>query len=199
MKRLTATLAALALALPIVGLTAPAGHAVEPIFICNGTFTGRTFQTVVIPDGATCVIRDSVIAGSVRTVGSPEEVRIIRTRVGHNVNVRNVTGTVIIGSADCEIDPFVGNNLKVRDSNNVAVCQMTVDNNIVLIGNTGRMMVRDNTACNSIRVKNNNLIALRVLRNRYVLHLSVQNDNIENVRKVEGNINLDSTPARCRG
>lgn len=206
MKRLLALLASSALlAVPLVVVASPAeaDHKVvaEPMFICDGTVSHTTFEgNVVVPDGATCVIRSSTVLGSVRTQSgaAPAAVSIINTDVRLNINLQNVTDSVTIGTEECAVDPEVGRNLKVRNSANVAICEMRVANNLVLRENTGRMMVRDNLACDNIRVVRNDLIGLRVLRNRYVVNMTIAENQVERTRIVKGNKEKAGTPAACR-
>jgi hypothetical protein len=169
-------------------------------FVCDGTYDGQTFTAVVIPDGATCVITNSVIEGNIRNEGAsaPEMVQILDTSVGHNIHLRNVTGSVTIGSAGCRVDPHVANNLMVRNSNNVAICQMAIDNNLVLRNNTGRLMARTNLVCNNIRVVRNNVDGLRVIGNSQVIHLVIARNTIARVTRVEDNTELAGNPGGCR-
>lgn len=207
MKRLLALLASMTLlAVPLTVLTtttAQADHkpASGSTFVCSGEFDHRTFRgNVVIPDGATCVITNSTILGNVRTMGNgaPAVVRIINTDVRLNIHLRNVTGSVTIGTADCRVDPEVGRNLMVRNSADVAICQMSIANNLVLRNNTGRLMARDNLACNNIRVVRNDVVGLRVLRNRYVVNFTVADNRVQNIRKVIHNREKAGTPGACK-
>jgi len=204
MKRFLPLLAsATLLAVPLVGLATPAqaDHRIENDrnFVCTGTVNHTTFQgNVVIPDGASCTITNSTILGNVRTEGAPVMVRIINTDVRLNIHVRNVTGSVTIGDKDCLIDPEVGRNLMVSNSRNVAICEMSVGNNLVLRNNTGRIMVRDNVACDNIRVVDNDVLGLRVLRNEFVVNFTVARNQVENNSRVEDNTERTGTPAACK-
>lgn len=80
---------------------------------------------------------------------------IINTEVQRNIHVRGAERTVKIGPAGCRFDPPVGNNLKVTRSHNVLVCFTTVDNNIHITRNDGRITVRDSVAGQNIHVNNN--------------------------------------------
>ncbi len=173
-------------------------QAIDEVFYCDGTYRHRTFITVVVQDGDTCRIFGSVIRRNLRTTGSPRLVKVINTPIRRNVVVRNVTERVIIGTRGCRVDPRVGNNVLVRDSHNVALCQMSVDNNIAVKFNTGRVLVRDNIACNNLRVVENDLIGMRVKDNKYVAGFSTANNTVTNTRVVTRNRQLDITPARCR-
>jgi hypothetical protein len=169
-----------------------------PNFNCNGTFSGQTFRNVRIQAGATCIITNSTITGNVQGTGG-NVVRIINTDItGNGVNIRDVTGSVTIGSAGCAVDPFVNNNLMVTDSNNVAICEMSIENNLVLTGNTGRLMARDNIACNNIRVENNDVLGLRVLNNVFTVNFDVGSNQVQNNQRIEGNTQFDGSPAQCR-
>ncbi len=172
--------------------------AVDPVFVCDGTYRHRTFKSVVVKDGDKCRIFGSVIRRNLRTTGSPRLIKIINTPIRRNTEIRNVTERVVIGNRGCRIDPRNGNNLLVRDSRNVAICQMSVDNNLAVKHNTGRVTVIDNIACNSLRVVNNDLIALRVKDNRYVNEFSTADNTVTNTRVVKRNRQLNGTSADCR-
>lgn len=199
MNRITALLACAIF--PAIVLTGgwESAHAVgQQPFECNGTFTGQEFHNVVVLDGATCIIVDSVVTGNIHTRGAPKVVKIIDTPVGHNIHVRNVSESVTVGSADCRVDPQTGNNLMVSNSKNVAICQMFIDNNLVLRGNTGRVMVRDNKVCTNIRVVDNDLIALRVKNNVYTVNFDLRRNAVAIKTVVQNNTEFDGTPAQCR-
>jgi len=183
----------------LVGLgVAPASAA--PNAICSGTLAAGTYKNVTVAPGANCFVGTNVtILGNFRATRSPGSV-IVRTDVGRNFMVAGATVRVIFGPKGCRVDPRAGNNLMVRNSRNVAICFATVDNNIVLRNNTGRLMLRDSLACNNIRVVNNDVLGLRVLRNRYEGNFTVARNDVQNVRRVEGNHEFAaaSNPAECR-
>lgn len=198
MKQLI-TIVAASLLLMLASLSlATSAQAVPANFYCNGTFDGGTYRNVVIHGGATCVITNATISGNVRTLGAPKVVSITNTDIDRNVHVRNVTGSVTIGAAGCRVDPKVGNNLIVRNSKNVAVCEMWIGNNLVLSNNTGRLMARDSTACNNIRVVRNHVLGLRVLRNGYRGNFTVARNTVANKKIVWGNTELEVAPRQCR-
>jgi hypothetical protein len=196
MRRLLGILACL-IACAAPALIATPAHAAGP-FVCRGFFKGGTYHNVVIPDGAQCIIKDATITGGVRTKGAPRVVRILDTDIARNIKIRNVTREVTIGAAGCEVDPMVGNNLMVRNSRNVAVCQMSVRNNLKLSKNTGRMMVRDNRVCGNVRVVGNHLKALRVARNRYAGNFTVARNTWVERNVVRKNVDLRINPGACR-
>jgi hypothetical protein len=81
---------------------------------------------------------------------------VLGTEVAHNIKVTGTTGYTIIGNKGCIFDPHVGNNIKVSDSHNVLICQESVDNNIKVTRNDGRITVRDSSAAHAnILVRNN--------------------------------------------
>lgn len=196
MKRLLIVLLCGAL-VSLPGLTSEAQA--RPVdLVCNGTYDQRTFRHVVIRDGASCVITNSTITGNVRTTGAPRVVSITDTNVTRNIHIRNVTERVTIGAAGCRVDPVAGRNLMVRNSRNVAVCEMSVANNLVVRNNTGILMVRDNKACNNIRVVGNDVRSMRVVRNSYAGNFSVARNTWVNRRIVKDNVELPGNPAACR-
>lgn len=170
-----------------------------PNFDCNGTFDGLTFKNIRISEGATCIITNSTITGNVQGTGG-DVVAILDTDItGNGVNIRDVTGSVTIGSAGCDVDPFVNNNLMVTDSRNVAICDMSIENNLVLSGNTGRLMASNNTACNNIRVVDNDLLAMRVRHNVYTVNFDESGNTQTIVGVVTDNTQgFDASPSTCR-
>lgn len=196
MKRLVVLLLTGAL-LPVLG-PAVGARALAADLVCDGSYHHRTFRHIVIPDGASCVITDSTITGNVRTTGAPRVVSIIDTPVRRNIHIRNVTQRVTIGADGCRVDPVAGRNLMVRNSRNVAICEMSVANNLVVRSNTGILMVRDNKACNNLRVVRNDVRSMRVVRNSYAGNFTVARNTWENRRIVKDNVELPGNPARCR-
>ena len=196
MKQLVVFLLIGALA-PVLGPVLSA-QALPPDLVCDGSYHHRTFRHVVVPDGARCVITSSRITGNVRTTGAPRVVSITDTHVGRNIHVRNVVERVTIGAAGCRVDPVAGRNLMVRNSRNVAICEMSIANNLVVRDNRGTLMVRDNKACNNLRVVGNDVRSMRVVRNSYAGNFVVARNTWVNRRVVKDNVELPGNPARCR-
>ena len=182
---------------PVLG-PALSAQASPPDLVCDGSYHHRTFRHVVIPDDARCVITRSRITGNVRTTGAPRVVSITDTHVGRNIHVRNVVERVTIGAAGCRVDPVAGRNLMVRNSRNVAICEMSIANNLVVRDNRGTLMVRDNKACNNLRVVGNHVRSLRVLRNSYAGNFSVARNSWVDRKIVRDNVDLHQNPAACR-
>ncbi|HYJ68054.1 MAG TPA: hypothetical protein VEX15_10380 [Nocardioidaceae bacterium] len=109
---------------------------------------------LVVSDGASCTVVNSTIK-SLRALPGSVDVRVIDTEVTRNLMVRGATGTVHIGPKDCRYDPMVGNNVIVRNSHNVLICFTSVDNNIMVRNNDGRITLRDSSAGNNIMVNRN--------------------------------------------
>jgi hypothetical protein len=109
---------------------------------------------LVVASGASCTVVDSTIK-SLRARPGAVDVKVIDTEVTRNLMVRGATGTVHIGPAGCRYDPMVGNNVIVRNSHNVLICFTSVDNNIMVRNNDGRITVRDSSAGNNIMVNRN--------------------------------------------
>ena len=153
---------ALALALSLAGLglvttsaqaAAPPAQA-APIFDCDGTYTGQTFKHVRVSEGDTCILRDSLVTGNFMA-RNPRTVKILDTEVRRNTMVRGATHDVVIGNAGCRLDPLAGNNIKVTGSHNVAICWMTVKNNVMVRGNDGRITLMNNNVGRNIDVSRN--------------------------------------------
>lgn len=183
----------------LLGLGVAPASAAAPNAICSGTLAAGTYNNVTVAPGANCFVGTNVtILGNFRATKSPGRV-IVRTDVGHNFIVAGATGRVTFGPKGCHADPRAGNNLIVRNSRNVAICFATVDNNIVLRNNTGRLMLRDSLACNNIRVVNNDVRILRVLRNAYEGNFTVARNDADR-RRIAGNHEFAgaSNPGECR-
>ena len=196
MKQLVVFLLIGALA-PVLGPVLSA-QALPPDVVCDGSYHHRTFRNVVVPDDGRCMITASRITGNVRTTGAPRVVSITDTKVGRNIHVRNVVERVTIGAAGCRVDPVAGRNLMVRNSHNVAICEMSIANNLVVRDNRGTLMVRDSRACNNLRVVGNHVRSLRVLRNSYAGNFSVARNTWVDRKIVTDNVELHQTPAACR-
>ncbi|HET9420311.1 MAG TPA: hypothetical protein VFO49_04180 [Nocardioides sp.] len=159
-RSLPAIALALALAASLLGGTSAQADmdkdaaARAPIFTCDGVFTHRTFTHVRVEEGATCVLRNSTVTGNFRA-RHPRTVKILDTEVRRNIMIRGATRNVVIGNAGCRFDPVAGNNIKVTRSHSVAICWMTVKNNIMVRGNDGRISLFHNTVGRNIDVSRN--------------------------------------------
>lgn len=133
----------------------PAPQSGKPI-TCDGVLElgNAPKAKLVVPDGASCTVVDSTIK-SLRARPGSVDVRIYGTEVTRNLMVRGATGTVHIGPKGCRYDPVVGNNVIVRNSHNVLICFTSVDNNIMVRNNDGRITLRDSSAGNNIMVNRN--------------------------------------------
>jgi hypothetical protein len=182
-----ATLTAAALLVPAAASAAPKA------LVCDGTVNGGTYFAVVVPAGASCTLIDAKVTHGVRARNAAN-VRLISTDVARNINIRGTTGLTEIGTpADpfatralrCNIDPMVGNNLMVRNSHDVLICQVDAKNNIMITGNDGQITVRDSVARGNIMVNRNpawvgpplnkhpNPSAIRLLRDTAGHHIHV--------------------------
>ena len=198
----------LAAAATLVSVTlVPAAPAAAAPFVCDNTadtpLTGNHPRLqVIVEEGASCYIEDAVIFSL--QADHPENVSILGTSlehgVQHNVMIRGATGNVVIGNEGCAFDPKVGNNIVVRNSNNVLICQMSVDNNITVTGSHGRVTIRDSVACDNITASRNhaydvtdsthhNAGAIRLLHLRAANHITavdnsgrtvIERDTVEN-------------------
>lgn len=125
-----------------------------PIFECDGWYTGITVKHVRVRPGDTCVLRDSVVTGGL-LARNPRTVRVLDTEVRRNLMVRGATDDVTIGNEGCRLDPVVGNNITVTRSHDVAICWMTVKNNIRVTGNDGRISLFHNDVGRNITIARN--------------------------------------------
>jgi len=204
MKRLPAILL-VAVFLPAASMTALAAPAsANATIVCDNTadtaLTGELDGTVVVPEGADCYIADATITGAFRAIHSPGVVSVINTHVlaMGGLFVKGATGSVTIGTEGCRLDPYAGRNLKVFDSHNVAICQMSVRNNLMVKRSTGRVMVRDNIACNNLKVTDNTVLGLRVWDNGYTRNKMIRRNTVANKTIVQNNVDTGQSVNECR-
>ena len=117
-------------------------------------YTGR-YSQVTVPRGASCYLKDAVVLGNLKALHGAVDVYVINTRVDRNIHIKGATRDVKIGPRHCRFDPTVGNNILVSRSHNVAICFTTVNDNISVTRNDGRIMLRDDKAGSNIRVVGN--------------------------------------------
>ena len=202
-KRSPFVLAALMM-LPASMISLAGSAAAVETIICDNTattaLTGTLEGTVVVPEGASCFIEDATVTGAFRAIHSPGVVSLIDTHVlsQGGIFVKGATRRVTIGSDGCRVDPYAGRNLKVFDSRNVAICEMGIRNNLMVKRSTGRVMVRDNYACNNLMVTDNVVLGLRVLDNRYTRNLMVERNTVENSTVVRDNVDTGESVNECR-
>jgi hypothetical protein len=138
----------------------PTAHAAAPgkALVCDNTkadpYTG-TYKSVTVPAGASCYLKNAVVRGNLKALHGSVDVYVINTEVRRNIHIRGAERDVKIGPRHCRFDPIVGNNIKVSRSHNVAICVMSVKNNIMVTRNDGRMILRDNNVGKNIKVMNN--------------------------------------------
>ena len=146
------------MAAPTIVSNEPAAAAGAQHLVCDNdsahAYTG-TYSGVTVPEGASCFLRNAHVTGNVKALHGAVNVYIVNTQVDRNINLRLVTHTVKIGPGRCRIDPIVGNNIRVTRSHNVLICLMSVDNNVTVTRNDGRITLTSNTADNNISVNNN--------------------------------------------
>jgi hypothetical protein len=201
--RLPSVLAALTMAAASMISLAGSADAAETI-VCDNTadtaLTGTLDGTVVVPEGANCFIVDATITGAFRAIHSPGVVSLIDTHVlaKGGIFVKGAMRRVTIGSDGCRVDPYAGRNLKVFDSRNVAICEMGIRNNLMVKRSTGRVMVRDNYACNNLMVTDNIVLGLRVFDNRYTRNLMIERNTVENKTDVRDNVDTGESVNECR-
>jgi len=204
MKRLSIILLTL-LFVPATALISLAGPAsAGRTIVCDNTadtaLTGVLKGAVVVPEGADCFIENATITGAFRAIHSPGVVSLINTHVlaQGGIFVKGATESVTIGTEGCAVDPYAGRNLKVFDSNNVAICEMSVRNNLMVKRSTGRVMVRDSIACNNLMVTDNQVLGLRVRDNGYTRNLMIRRNVVANVTDVQNNVDTGQSVNECR-
>jgi hypothetical protein len=140
-----------------VASAAPVQASAPRPLVCDNTAstpaTG-TYSSVRVPAGASCHLENATVTGNL-IARNARNVYVINTDVRRNIEIRGTRRDVKIGPRGCRFDPPVGNNILVTRSHNVAICFMTVGNNITVSRNDGRLMVRRNVVGSNLRVVDN--------------------------------------------
>ena len=119
---------------------------------CTSTLTGGAYGEITVPDGATCTLVGVVVGGDV-TVGTrstlitssqteiggdvtgvgTKSVHLINTDVAGNIVLSNTRGSIVIGAANCAVDPVVGGDIRLTNNyGTVAVCEMSVGGDLIV-------------------------------------------------------------------
>lgn len=182
---------------------------------CSGTLTG-TYAAVVVPDGATCTLDGATVKGNV-TLGvgatlmadgatvrlnvkgvDAKTVQLIDTAVWGQIHLRRTTGPIIIGTAGCKVDPIADGNINLQNNfGPIAICMMTVKNNIILHNNHKTIGVFGNTVGNNIQVVGNNNKAIRLRVNTVGGNLLMKGNLVSVAFQVKDNSMGGS--AQCTG
>ncbi len=174
-----AVLAGAALCLPLAVGSASAAPPAD----CTGTMTGA-LGSLDVPDGATCTLTGASVSGNIKigtgsslmTTGSyvrlnvmgdrAKTVLLIDTQVDGQIHLTRTSGQITIGTAGCKTDPIADGNINLQDNYGpIAICQMTIKNNIILHKNHNRIGVFDNRVGNNIQVIGNTSRAIRLRDN----------------------------------
>lgn len=152
---------------------------------CDGVVVGGKYHHVRVPRGESCKLVNAVVTGNFRA-RKAIDVKVLDTRVRHNLMIVGARGEVKVGNKrGCRFDPIIGNNVVVRNSHNVLLCQLSLGNNLTVRNNDGRITVRDNRVDNNIRVNRNDKYnadgpaghrrpgAIRLIRNKAGNHVHV--------------------------
>ncbi len=152
---------------------------------CTGTIGAETVGSLVVPDGATCTLNGTTVEGnvtlgtgsslitddatitlSVFAIDRPATVQLIDTDVLVNIFVTRATGPIVIGPEGCAVDPVVGNNVFLRDNRGtIAICLMSIGENLELVNNKRSIGVFDNVVGNNLIATGNTGSALRLRDN----------------------------------
>lgn len=182
---------------------------------CTGTMTG-TYAAINVPAGATCTLDGATVRGNVTvgigstlmTTGSTirlnvkgnlaAKVNIIDTDVWGQIHLTRTAGEIIIGNDGCKVDPNAGGNINLQDNfGPIAICQMTVKNNILLHGNHNRIGVFDNRVGNNIHVYRTDAPAIRLRDNTVRGNLAMFDNTVVKAFVAKGN--TIGGKANCRG
>jgi hypothetical protein len=152
---------------------------------CTTTLGAVTIGNVVVPDGATCTMNGTTVTGSIKigagsslfttgsTVGGnvqgtdgPNTVKILDTDVAQSVHIEQATGRITIGDAGCAIDPVVGIDVNLQNNHGlIALCYLTVGNNMILQGNARTLGIFHNAIGNNLIVQDNASVYIRMRYN----------------------------------
>ncbi len=176
--------------------------------VCTTTLAGGTYRSIFVPDGATCTLvgvtvrgdvtvgkgsrlftRDgTTIGGDVTSVGA-KTVRLITTNVGGLIDLRGTTGPIVIGFADCLVDPVAaGSILLIGNFGPISVCDMTVGGSLILRNNRSfGISLRDNDVADNFIVVDSRGAFLDIRRNSVGGYMSVRRNTITNVFKIKDN------------
>jgi hypothetical protein len=160
-------------------LTASAGTTIEGLVVrptdCSTTINAGVLDNVVVPDGATCTLNGTNVTGSIKvgtgsslftnaaTVGgnvqgtdAPQTVIMLDTNIGQSVHIEQAVGRITIGNAGCAVDPIVGIDVHLANNHGlIALCYLSVGNNMILQGNTRTMGIFHNDIGNNLIVQEN--------------------------------------------
>ena len=120
--------------------TTGAGH-------CDGALVEEKVQEVTVPDGATCVLVDTVVAGNV-SVGHDAELALHRSRVGGDVEGEDARAFVAVGST-------VSGNLQLEGGGTAAVSGTHVDGDVEWQDQRGRLLLRQSTVGGNVELDEN--------------------------------------------
>lgn len=177
-----------------VAVAVPAQAA--PAVDCTGTLTG-SYQAINVPDGASCFLDGATVKRNVKIgIGSSlrtdeasiggnvmgdkaKTVLIIDTPVYGQIHLTRTKGQITIGVEGCRTDPIADGNINLqRNYGPIAICQMTVKNNIILHNNRNRIGVFENRVGNNIQLIGNTGRAIRVWDNTMDNNLLVKNNKV---------------------
>ena len=123
------------------------------VCVLDGASVGNAGVRVL--PGGSLITDDTEIAGNVHSRGA-KTVQLIDTNVGHNIMVTNTVNRTIIGSEGCRVDPVSGNNIMVKNNGGgVAICFMTIGNNLHVTGAQKNVGVFNNAVDNNIHLRAN--------------------------------------------
>lgn len=189
MRKFIAVLAGAIIILTLLASVPSNATPVPNLRDCDGVYTNQVFKNVTVKKGSSCTIVDSTIH-NVHGKKGAADIILLDSPVSHNIQVQGATGTVKVGpKKGCSYDPPVGNNVMIKNSHNVLLCYLTVDNNIRVTGNDGCITLRNNIAYRNITVARNkkftggcntnhrNPEAIRVIANAYGNHLTVSKNS----------------------
>lgn len=199
MNKIMTALVTFALAFSFAGTASAAG---KPVTLkdCNSTYENVTLKSVTVLEGSSCVLKGVTVTHGVHAKKGAENLSVLDSTVGRNIQANGVTENVVIGQSGCKFDPTVGNNVHVTNSHNVLICWVSTKNNIMVTRNDGKVTVRDSVAGNNLMVtRNKKFVAdgseahrfpewVRVFRNGYDNNLFTSNP--ARTVKVKGNYNF---------
>lgn len=128
-------------AIAALALTASsAGAHQDSRFVCNqeAAFTGLNVGDVVVPDGGTCTLEDSVVRGNV-SVGEHAWFAASGTAIGGRVRARDAVGVFF------DLDSLIASGIDARETSQVFVYDSTVGGDVDVTGSSDVVQICGST------------------------------------------------------
>jgi hypothetical protein len=179
----------------------------SPSTECTTTIYGGTYHGIEVPDGATCamlgvnvthsvrvgagsrlIITDSEIGQHIMGQGA-RSVRVIDTNVYGQIHLWETTHSITIGTDGCAVDPIADGNIHLHANlGTIAICQMTIRNNLLLQNNKNRIGVYENRVGNNIQLSGNSGPGIQVRLNTVRGNIHASQNDVEKTLNIARNV-----------